>query len=263
VRWLLRGWRGDEKWQGVVEGVLVAARRGPGLVARLRQLGDATAARPEALQLPVVLGLLAPLSLLAIEPWDGPTLADAVGTPGEEAAGARVGRALAALAPLDKQRDAERELLGVHRRVAALEAARHPAAPRLADLARRLAAPIADAARRLSPAARGLHARHVLLLAGGRVACRSADDVALAARAASAGLLAGQLEATAVKACQADSPAARGLVASFCEVSGEPRETVSAFEALVLLRRAARRALAGDDEAATLLAARAAGLLEG
>jgi aminoglycoside phosphotransferase (APT) family kinase protein len=255
VRWIVKGYRGRERWRGSVEGIGLAGHTGTGLLRRLTALRAATS--KECLQLPRPLGQLAPLSLVAMEPCRGRSLPELLDGDQAPPILERLGRSMAALAStqtsVDKLRRVDRDLRAVACRLERLAADGRPEAARIGAL-------LEEVQRRLRstepcPVA-ALHRLQLADLVVGEdgIAARFVRDVVLAPAHAAVGSLLAQLAQLSVRRGGRLPRAARLLRAAYCEAAGAPVAEVAAFEALQLLRRGCRWSLdRPDDERATAL----------
>lgn len=256
VRWRLRGYRGDARWRGTLEGIGYPDNSGRGLLARLERAARALAGRPEALQLPVPLGHLGPLSMLVFEPRGGDTLAAVLGTDREAAAVEAFATALAHLNALDlgieKERDAARDVRSLGRRTERLGNGRRYPDGHLASAAFTHLAPRLRAAGQVrGTVVLGLEPEWVRVN-GSAVAAESLLDVVTAdPRVAFGGFLARVHEAALERGLGRSAPGL--LKRAYAGASGTDEADLTTFEAAGLLQRAYHRlrsrstdAIAGD-----------------
>lgn len=239
VRWNLKGYRGNERWRGVVEGWGLRGHSGRGLLRRLSAANAALAAHPYALRLPEPLGHLDSLSLIASVSPDGEPVVRMLATPHEAEAVERLGRAIAGLHSLDielgKERETGRELRTVRRRVERIPA-HTPAGAFARELIRRLE-PLLDAiGERRLPVVIGLSLRHLRVGPAG-VSVALVDDVVSGEPALAAADLLAQFRARALERAEPASAAAT-FATAYTAAGGVPQHELAVFEALLLLAKA-------------------------
>jgi Ser/Thr protein kinase RdoA (MazF antagonist) len=255
VRWLLKGYRGAERWRGQYTGLGFPGHSGRGLLRRLQLLAPELDAQPAALQLPRAVGHLEPLSMLVLRPPPGEPFTALLAGGRGAAAAAVLGAALALFSrlpvELGKVHEAGRALRAIERRVqrrSHLGAAAAAEAAELFTAARERVLPLGE--RRL-PIVTGLVP----------AACRVGDGVAGAVTLADVVMgepLAALAELYSALRETADLRdgvlAADVLARAYADDSGDDMGAVAGWLALVLVRRACARSR--NHPAATLRSAR-------
>jgi Ser/Thr protein kinase RdoA (MazF antagonist) len=270
ARWILKGYRGAERWRGAAEGIGFVDHSGRGLLRRLEVAAEALShAHPGTLQLPRPLGHLEPLALLVFERPSGEPLVRVLGTEAEHAALERCARSLARFHALEldlgKHYETDRTMRSAARRVDRLGRAGHPAAPSASRLLERVQSQIAVLGERRVPVAQGLGPGWIRVTESGASAAVVADVVN-----AEPLLIVGELLAHLhVRAVQggASPSAATDMARAYAAASGDSPADIAAFAALALLRRACRAAARAHSATASAqadgLIATAIGLTEG
>ncbi len=241
--WVLKGYRGKERWRGVVDGVGLPDDSGRGRLRRLDAAVVALGEQQEALRLPRPLGSLRPLSMIAFVRPEGKPLEQLLGTADEGWALERLAKALASFHALrldvGKERSTGRDVASAQRRLERIAEARHPASPAARELLETLQPPLSRIGERRSLTVDGLHLRHLRLTPEG-VGASLLDDVVMAEPLLTAGELFSQLQFRALKG-GASGSAAASAAATYLEASGSAEHEFAVFAALHLLRRACRR----------------------
>lgn len=243
VRWHLRGYRGDARWRGTLDGLGHLHHSGRGLLARLERVARGMEGRSDVLRLPVPLGHLGPLSMLVFEPDEGEVLLAALGTDRESVSLRAFGIALARLNGLDvgigKKRDTERDLRSLARRMASL-ARRHGPDGRLAGAAfERLGPRLRAAGEVRGTVVRGAEPRWVRM-DGGAPAVTSLLDVVVSDPRVAFGDFLAQLHEVVLKRGLGHS-APETLKQAYAEASGALEADLATFEAAGLLQLGYRR----------------------
>ena len=241
VRWHLRGYRGDARWRGTLEGIGYPDSSGLGLLARLDQAAKALDGRPDVLRLPIPLGHLGPLAMLVYEPPRGDVLLGTLGTEREAAAMTTFAAALARLNALDfgiaKERGAARDIRSLERRIARLaKRRRHPDGQLAGAVFERLAPRLRAAGQMRGTVVRGLEARWVRMSEGGPAVASLWDLVVSDPRAAFGDVLAQVHEAVLRRGVGHSAP--ETIRRAYAEASGVAEADLATFEVAGLLHRA-------------------------
>jgi len=101
ARWMIKGYRGRERWRRTVDAVGFSTSSGRNVLHRWRTAFYAAAERPSVLQIPRPLGRIGPLSMVVFERARGAPLHKLLGGPDEAVAMDQLGRALAEFHSLD------------------------------------------------------------------------------------------------------------------------------------------------------------------
>jgi aminoglycoside phosphotransferase len=240
VRWLLKGYRGAERWRESVEGVGFGDQSGRGLLRRLDLVGDGLAqAHPATLQLPRPLGHLEPLSMLVFQPPAGQSLTRLNAGDDQKRALEALARSLARFhamrVELGKEHETGRLLRSVERRVARRGHLDAAIARTAGDMLAVLRPRIEARGERRAPTPVGLTLSRVRISRAGAGAAL-VEDVLLAEPLVAVAALVAEL-------CVSDPGAAlaRGgtdLAHAYSEASGEPVTAILEWAALLLLKRA-------------------------
>jgi Ser/Thr protein kinase RdoA (MazF antagonist) len=245
LRWRLAGRLGTRPWRTTVEGFALSEHARAGVIRRLGALRDALAAEPEALVLPRPLAHLEPLGMALLEPPAEPT-PEPLALPSRDGRAEKaIGRALgvtqrAAVEP-GRSHGVEQELGTIGRRIHALAAAGHAAAPELAALLRAAESRLAEGSAPQAIVLRGLHLRKLRRF-GDRIGVLALRDVLDGPRPLSLAALLAEL--AAVTTGDESERALAALRDGWLESSGAPPDELPAFEALALVRRATDEARA-------------------
>jgi hypothetical protein len=257
VRWHLRGYRGDARWRGMLEGIGYPDSSGRGLLARLQQASRIVRSHPEALQLPVPLGHLAPLSMLVFEPRGGDTLTGLLGSRREAAAMEAFAGGLSRLNALDlgieKERDTSRDVESLGSRIARLGAGHYPEGRRVEAAFARLAPRLRTTKEVRGAVVRGLQPGWVRVL-GDAASVASLLDVVVSDPRVALGDFLAQLHEAALRRGVGQS-APRILKRAYADASGTDECDLTLFEAAGLLKRTYHHQLSksGDTIAGHLL----------
>ncbi|MDP9177180.1 MAG: aminoglycoside phosphotransferase family protein [Gemmatimonadota bacterium] len=250
VRWVLKGYKGKERWSRAVEAVGFPHTRGKNVLGRLEATHAAAAERPSALQLPRPLGRMDPLSLVVFEPPRGDRFVTVLGSERESASLDRLGLALAELHSLEipvvtKERATRRTWRAVARRVRALEKAGHPAAGVARGLLSSLDMVLDQMVDRRAPTIFPLSLGYFRITDAG-IATSLVHDIVLADPLIDVGSLLSELTWNALQRGAGQSASER-LRTAYLDASGEPADDLGVCEALMLLRLGAARALRDRD----------------
>ncbi|MHC4939768.1 MAG: phosphotransferase family protein [Planctomycetota bacterium] len=242
LRWKLKGYRGEVRWRGDLEGVGFPNDSGRGRLRRLTELRKALDSNPNALQVPDPIGHVGPLSLVVFTSVPGRWLD--VSRPDEEFA--RFGRALALLhalqIDLDKERETARDIRAVALQIRRLARARHPAAVMAEDGYRRIEPTVRAVGERRAPTILGIQPNH-LRLEDDRASVALVRDTLLAEPLLVAGELAARLRERALREGRVPT-GADAFGRAYVEASGQSSGDFLAFETLSLVLIACRRAAA-------------------
>jgi hypothetical protein len=242
VRWLLKGYRGRDRWRGTIEGVSFEDQSGRGLLRRL-ELAQPTASG--ALLLPRPLGYLEPLCMIAFEPPAGDSLHALLGGPDEASALQTLADGLARFQALEldlgKERETQRDIDAVDRRVRRLEESGHPAAATARSLLDAVRPRIEALGERRAATVCGLDL-HRLRVSDAGAGAALLDDLVLAEPLLNAATLLVRLRLRTLR--QGAEPAAGAALArAYASAAGESLHALAACEALLLLRRVCSAAL--------------------
>jgi Ser/Thr protein kinase RdoA (MazF antagonist) len=246
VRWVIKGYRGAERWRGDMEGIGYRDHSGRGPLRRLELVGEVlTESHPETLQLPRPIGHLEPLSLLIFEPAAGAELVDRIGTTAERHAVERLARALARFHALEidmgTSYDTARTINSVVRRVERLRHAAHPSAAGASALLHQLQSRIAGIVPCIGPVTEGLSIGAIRMSDAG-VGAAIVADVVNGEPLLVVGDLLAQLQLLALH--RRRSPAAvMQFARAYADASGRAPADIAAYAALQLLRRGCRNVL--------------------
>jgi Ser/Thr protein kinase RdoA (MazF antagonist) len=256
VRWLLKGYRGAERWRGQFTGLGFPDHSGRGLLRRLQLLGPVLDAQPAALQLPRAVGHLEPLSMLVLRPPAGEPLTAALAGGRGAAAAATLGRALALFSrlpvELGKAHETGRALRGIERRVQRRSHLGAAAAAEAAELFAAAQARVLPLGERRLPVAVGL-VPAACRVGEGSAGAGTVVDVLMGEPLVALAELHAALRETAD--LRDGVLAADVLVRAYADTSGDDMTAVAGWLALVLVRRACGRSRSSDP-AATLGSAR-------
>jgi aminoglycoside phosphotransferase (APT) family kinase protein len=266
ARWILKGYRGPERWRATVEGIGSSGNSSRGVLRRLQLACEVlNHSHPGTLQLPRPIGHMEPLSLLVFEPPAGEPAARVLARDDEHDAVLRLGNSLARFhaleLELDKEHETARALRSVARRLDRLERAPGLDAASARVLFDALRAHIEARGERRAPIVLGLHLGRLRLTSHGAGVAAVADivngDPLLVI-----GELVADLHMHSSRNGGAHSAAAE-LATAYANAAGEAPVDVAAFAALLLLRRACRTSdrAGGAAHAGSMLAA-AAGMFQ-
>lgn len=250
VRWIVKGFRGRERWRRSLHGIGFVDDSGRGRLRRLEIAAGALASHPDALQVPRPVGHLGPLSLLVLETRPGGArlrvVRPAAGLDVVQHAAVALARLHSVQMDLGKVREAGRLLRAVRRRVDRL-VARHAQASAARGVLEKLEAALPCGPEGRAPIVVGLRARH-LRIAEGRVALALCEDVLMGEPLVNAGELAAELSAAALDSGLDPSSSAGPFRRAYAEMAGCAESDVAAFEALGLLAMMCRRAVKCPDD---------------
>jgi len=259
VRWSLKGYKGKERWASQLEGLGFCDDSGRGRLRRFTICGEALRLHPNALGIPRALGHLGPLALQVLKAPGGRPLLSLIGGADEAAAIGATAHALAEFhglkLDLGKERETNRDVSAIGRRVQRLQATGHPQARAALEIFAQLTPSLAEIGERRAPTLKGLSLRE-LCVEGTGAGAALVHDVLLAEPLLAAGDLTAQLFAHALEQGVAAS-AAEKFHEAYLRASRESEQALALFEALALLWRACRRGMkdVADPLPAQLLAA--------
>lgn len=242
VRWLLKGHRGRDRWRSTVEGVSFESHSGRGL---LRRLEIAQHVPSQALVLPRPLGHLEPLGMLVFVPPAGTSLYALLGGAEETRALQTIAGGLARFHALDldlaKERETQRDIDAVDRRVRRLEELDHAMARTARTLLDTVRPRIEALGERRGPTVHGIDL-HRLRVSDASTGAAVLDDVLLAEPLLNVAALLVRLRLHALRH-HTNENAVELLAAAYISAAGESIDALAACEALLLLRRACSAAL--------------------
>jgi hypothetical protein len=256
VRWLVKGFRGTERWRSTLEASGYVEHSGRGPHRRLQLAGEALAAsHASALQLPRPIGHLDPLSLVVFESPTGRSFLNTLGTPAERKAVDTLALSLACLhgvaVDLGRSVSMESTIRSTARRMRRLQQHGHPGAAAADDMFRQLVQHIAGI-----PAATGIVPVGVrietLLLSDHGVGAAFVEDVQNGEPLVMVADLMAQLHLVLIKRGAAPG-AVLQLARTYADAAGRRQADVAAFAALSLLRLGCR---SGADDRSAARAAR-------
>ena len=244
VRWVVKGYRGKQRWRGSLDGAGFRDDSGRGRLRRLHLAAGETARHPDALQLPRVAGHLAPLSMIVFAPPAGEPLTRILGTQREGEAIRALAGALAAFhaLPIDtgKERSTARDLRSTRIRVDRLADLQPLAARSVRSVFARVEARLAAIGERRAPTPIGLSLAAVRIN-GSAAGVSLAEDVRAAEPLMVVGDLLAQLTIQAME--RDEAPAAAVLLRrAYADAAGCSDDELRQFETLRLLARACRLA---------------------
>lgn len=243
VRWTVKGYRGDERWSRIVEGIGFPETSGRNILHRLELIHAAASRDAATLQIARPLGLIGPLSLVVREPPMGRRLDKLLDADRDLALLDKLAVAIARFQSLDIRLSKERETMriakSVARSVRALERSGHPDAMTASGLVSAVVPLIGALRKRQAVTVFPLTLRQLWVTDDGIVAS-PVHDVLMADPLVNAGSM---LAGLTVAALQRGTPqsAAERFRCGYLDASGESARDLAAWQVLLLLRLASAR----------------------
>jgi aminoglycoside phosphotransferase (APT) family kinase protein len=244
MRWILKGYRKDDRWRRAVEAVGFPETSGRSKLHRLEQVSSAAGEEPASLRVPLPLGLIAPLSLIVFDPPEGRRLDKMIAARGSGDLIERVAVALARFHGLDisltRDRSTKRIMRSAARTVRTLRRNRHPEARPARDLLRTLTTALESRGERRAPCIFPLALKQ-LWIDEKNVSASPVNDIVSADPLINAATILSELSSDA----QSDSGIshAERFRAAYLDASGESESDLASWEAFIALRLTCLRAI--------------------